>query len=100
MEYILLSEYYGQYEVYYLSKKIHFVQLSYSCRLREISNCHQSNSLFSLNIDIKLPVTISEANPLIGLLNIFKEVEQGQKNYHIVYKTAGHIQFINLEVVS
>ena len=47
---------------------------------------------------IKLPVAVSEANSLVGLLNIFKEVEQGQN--HIVYKTAGHIQFINLEFVS
>ena len=53
-----------------------------------------------MNIDIKLPAAISEANALIGLLNIFKDVEQGQKKYHIVYKTAGLIQFINLEFVS
>ena len=53
-----------------------------------------------MNIDIKLPVTISDANSLIGSLNIFKDVEQGQKKYLIVYKTAGLIQFINLEFVS
>ena len=51
-----------------------------------------------MNIDIKLPVTVSEANSSVGLLNIFKEVEQGQN--HIVYKTAGLVQFINLEFVS
>ena len=50
-----------------------------------------------MNIDIKLPVAISEANSLVGLLNIFKEVEQGQN--HIVYKTAGHVQLTNLEFV-
>ena len=59
-----------------------------------------------MNIDIKLPAVISEANSIIGLLNIFKEVEQGscfvdnaEAKITLVYKTAGHIQFINLEFV-
>ena len=43
-------------------------------------------------------MAISEANSLVGLLNIFKEVEQGQN--HIVYKTAGLVQLINLASAS